>query len=209
MSLKMSHLRQNEVANLIKGAGFLQADFDFNPTSESIFAIVYKPIPDYTFTVLQDQKCVYSPGADGKLRSTVSATDWTQTKTAAKNWLIYLKKNVKVMNVWKGISNIDSLKIQGSEDAHFLTEEISLLNEKVDIILEGLLQFANDIDRIKSDLEYLKFSSEKVSRKDWGLMFMGSFFGWITDKVIPAEHVDKIFHSIKETFMYGNNLLSK
>jgi hypothetical protein len=95
-----------------------------------------------------------------------------------------------------------------NSDDQFEENDKQWINEKLDIILEGLKEFATDLKRIEDDLTYMAYKSNGVSKKDWYTMFMGTFFGWMTSAVIPPEKAHEAWETVQQTFLDGGRLLS-
>jgi len=111
-----------------------------------------------------------------------------------KDWLISLKENLQIVDPWNEIGSFENenINIGNNKEEYFSEADIDFIDEKLEVILEALKEFATDFERIKDDLEYLKSPGDKISKKDWGLMVMGNVMGWAMSNSIPPNSLHQV-----------------
>ena len=200
MSLLMTPIRQKEIADAIKKSGFKLSDFDCTIISDMKFEVSYKQQPQYRYVTAPNPSYIYiSPSAQGNLASTTLwASSFQGNIALLDNWLANLKANLAIGDPWAEIETADNEKIKiGDGSQEPLNEnERNFIDEKLDIILEALKEFATDFERIKSDLEYLKYAGGNVSKKDWGIMVMGNVMGWAMSNAIHKDALHDVWNII-------------
>lgn len=209
MAVIMSPVKQRDIALTIYNAQFQKNDFEFDFRSNVDFTITFVNEPSYYFKTDKDSWYSYSPGREGSMKeSSAKFTPWASMLEAIKSWLLYLRENVEIGDPWQiGDFQSEGIHIGKASQDKFSVADIDFIEQKLDVILEALKEFAQDFAKIKDDLEYLKGASEKVSKKDWGLMVMGNVMGWAMGNAIPKDSVSQVWHIILQNL--GNqNLIS-
>jgi hypothetical protein len=218
MELNMTTIRKKQIADAIKSRNFALNDFDFEPMSSSNFNLIYKRDRNYKlltdelgnveFWPAQNGEVYYQNRKQDGIYEVYNDMPWSDRIDYINIWLSALNENLSINDPWAEIENIENEKINIGNNGHeqLSEEEHDFVNEKLDIILEALKEFATDFERIKNDLEYLRKSGNKVSKKDWGLMVMGSVMGWGIDKAVPAESLHDVWNIILQN-LGGQNLI--
>jgi hypothetical protein len=205
----MSDVRQKQISHAIIEGGFQIVEFEFIATGQSEFSLSFKADPEFNFNssvVTARFICEYSPASDGRLNTTVFPGTWTKVVDAVKSWLVYLRQNLDAGNPWKELINIqeEKLDIDDNDESLFTEDQLYFIDKKIDIIFEAIKDFAINFEEIKNDLEYLKFEARKTSKKSWGLMVKGNFFGWFLNNYVPRESTSQIWHTIVQTLRDQN-----
>ena len=207
MALVMSRIRKKAIADLILEEKFRLADFGMQPDGESAFRINYKPLPDYYFSCDKDGLVFFCPGPDGTLKRSIKALSWNNKMDLVEEWAVSLRRNVDAGDPWTHEEqNFQHINVESQ--SNFNEEDRNWVDEKLDIILEALKDFSTDLNRMKEDLAYLSGKSSSTSKKDWYMMFMGTFMGWMTNAVIPADKTHEAWEIIQQTFSEGSKLLT-
>jgi hypothetical protein len=199
--------RKKQIADKIINAGFGIDSFELCPLGQDAFEVYYKPNREYFFSIGADKKYRYSPASDGRLTTEGQNTNWAFGLKQMDGWIKYLKRNVNIVNPWDTIQIDDNSRLFSGEAGNFTPEEQTIIEMKLDIILEKLEQYDGDHERIKADLEYLKFAGKNASQKDFGLMLSGTFLGWWLTAAIPPESAPAILSEITNTIYSGMGLL--
>jgi len=207
----MTPFRKQKIGQAIRQAGYNPGDFKLNILTDDRFELIYKNLENYKFILAPNPSHIYmSPGSKGE---TAEAILWGYTfednLTLMKNWITNLHINITADDPWSEVENIQQEKIKIGDDSQTpLTEdERNFIDEKLDIILEALKEFATDFDRIKSDLEYLKYAGGSVSKKDLGMMVMGNVMGWAMSNAIHKDALHDVWNIIVQN-LGSQNLIA-
>lgn len=214
MDAKMSRVRRKQVADIILEKELSIEDFAFSVLGESSFELGLKNNGESRFKAMEagqkDKYLVtYTPGLYGRLSGRTITDSWHDTLKFVAYWIDAVKADEEAGDPWGfgESSGNEQIHIGNDNETRFSKEDVNFIEEKLDIVLEALKEFANDMSRIKEDLEYLKSSGSRVSKKDWGLMVMGNVMGWAMSNAIPKESVGDVWKIIVDN-LENQNLIS-
>lgn len=199
-------VRSRQVADKIVENGFQKSEFTFTPTHEARFKLVFKPNEHFQIDFNEKGHSFARPGPNGNMSFTREFKTWENVLDLLSEWLKILKENIEIGNPWEENNTSYQNIFTENVEEKMSRFESDFVNEKLDIILEALSTMDISINEIKEDLDYLKNSSNKVSKKDWQIMFHGSFFGWMLSNAIPSDSSKKIWEMIMNEFNSGKLL---
>lgn len=199
----MLPIKQKQVVDKIKAAGFKPNDFIFEPKSNEEFSLTYKPIPVFVYQRMAKPNTGnfgYSPASNGNLRAAFRFTGFGSLMDNIDKWFDAIKENIEIGNPWEDIENtMDSMNFDSYEEMFSATEQ-----EKIAETLDNMLSYFKtleiDVSKIKDDVEHLKEMSSKISKKDWILLFLGNITGFIFTGLITTEHTSLVWEYVKNLF---------
>jgi len=188
--------RQNQIVEKLKDLGFSSVDFSFTPTGPDHFELYYKLQEPYFFALTKEGKYKYAPASDGRISTEGQYTNWAQGLKRMEDWLRILKRNIEVGNPWELVQKDAGSGIINDSEEPFSGREQEELSQKLDRILAILEQHGVALEHVQEDIEYLKTSGKRISKKDMGLMIGGNILGWILTSAIPPAAVPAIINEI-------------
>lgn len=194
----MLAVRQKKIADKIIQNGFNLNDFDFKPISNDEFNIFYKL--NRTFCLIQSGKQkqgvfetnVYTitPFLNGELRLNFTFEGFDKLVERYETWLRALRENVDIGNPWERFSSFEWLNTTHGFDnfEELFTEEDQVqTHAKLDLILNEVKKLGIENQKIVDDVAYLKEATNRVSKKDWILMFSGVLLSWGLSSISPND----------------------
>lgn len=179
--------QEKELAGIIEKSVFKKTDFEVSNKKINIYkseeykAIVYKG-SNYYFNIYEgnyagDYNIAFSP-SDVDLERIKEGIDWDELIYQFTDWLIYLKEELEVGDIWTSVSVNEKLFEIGKEsDEKFTEEEIKLLETSIEEVKEKVEANPNIPPEKKSLLlesfEYLKKVARKVTKLDWTNIAVG------------------------------------
>lgn len=199
----MLPIKQKQVVDKIRAAGFKPNDFVFEPKSNEEFSLIYKAIPVFVYQRMAKPNTGnfgYSPASNGNLRAAFRFTGFGSLMDNIDKWFDAIKENIEIGNPWEYIENtMDSMNFDSYEEMFSATEQ-----EKIAETLDNMLSYFKtleiDVSKIKDDVEHLKEMSSKISKKDWILLFLGNITGFIFTGLITTEHTSLVWEYVKNLF---------
>src|SRR5258705_7801538 len=164
--LIMKNIKQKQVVDVIKKNNFFnKKDFDFTPSDNNNFEIIYRPIPEYRFSINGDTyKGV--PGSGGNPVFKIRFNGWENGLRGMEVWLNYVQQNIVVGNPWA--EEEETIKDFFAENNSEATQELlsredqKVFAEKIDLLLDRLKGIDVDVTKISVDMEDLKRKSSEI-----------------------------------------------
>lgn len=211
----MLPIKQKQVVDKIKAAGFKSNDFVFEPKSNEEFHLTYKAIPVFAFQRMAKPNAdnfEYSPASNGNLRVAFKFSSFDNLIVNLDKWFLAIKENIEIGNPWEDTEDIkntmDSMGFNSYEEM-FTTTEQEKIAETLDNMLTYFETLKIDVSEIKDDVEHLKEMSSKISKKDWIMLFLGNITGMIFSGLITSESTSLVWEYVKTLFSgFNPKLLS-
>lgn len=207
----MLAIRQREITDSIIKNGFSLDDFEFKPISNDEFSIYYKP--NKIFSLRQSAKKtqgikkmnVYTmiPFVKGVYKETFDFEGFDVLKEKLEIWLNALRENVEIGNPWDIFGNNTEFSQDINFDSYeevFTEEEEKVIHLKLDLLLGKIKKLELETSSISEDINHLKEMTNKISKKDWILLFVGMMSSWGLQTLAPSEVLDSIVGWTKELF---------
>lgn len=199
----MLPIKQKQVVDKIRAAGFKPNDFVFEPKSNEEFSLIYKAIPVFVYQRMAKPNTGnfgYSPASNGNLRAAFRFTGFGSLMDNIDKWFDAIKENIEIGNPWEDIENtMDSMNFDSYEEMFSATEQVKIA-DTLDNMLSYFKTLEIDVSKIKDDVEHLKEMSSKISKKDWILLFLGNITGFIFTGLITTEHTSLVWVYVKNLF---------
>lgn len=202
----MLPVKQKQVVDKIKAAGFKPNDFVFEPKSNEEFSLTYKTIPVFVYQRMAKPNTGnfgYSPASNGNFRAMFRFSGFGSLIENIDKWFNAIKENIEIGNPWEDIEDIkdtmDSMGFDSYEEMFTATEQEKIA-EKLNNLLSYFQILKIDVSKIKDDVEHLKEMSSKISKKDWILLFLGNITGFIFTGLITTEHTSLVWEYVKNLF---------
>ncbi len=179
-------------------------------SQKSAFLIISKlvHIPSgyfFEFDFLKDEHyCRYSPAEDMAIKSKYPVS-WELQYTNVKQWLSCLKIEIWLPDYWEQIFNDNKdLNIFVSDNIS-IKDEVTVFNpEEQKYISQQLIEINEHLNKIytlnkdqseyiKNSLVYLVDASNRVTRKDWKLIFIGKLVDIISQIALPSNIAKEYF----------------
>jgi len=150
------------------------------------------------------RRVVYSPGKSLFKEDYHGRLDiWQSYEEAFKQWITNLKRESNAEFLWEKINDI-SMKIRKDiTDEEFTPSEKEIIFQKFERIKSEIKDagFKNDeYIKIENQLDHLLELTEKLSKRDWLGILIGSFASLILTLTLTPENVNTIWNIIKFHF---------
>lgn len=208
----MLAVRQKKITEKIIQNGFNLNDFDFKPISNDEFSIYFRP--NNTFFMRQTGKKsmklkqinVYTmrPYVNGEIKFEFDFDTFDNLIQRFEIWLSALRENVDIGNPWDIFKSSDWFSAQNEFDNYeelFTHDDQLKTHLKLDLLLDRVQQLGIDDKNIVNDIAYLKEATNRLSKKDWFLLFSGVFLSWGLSAIMSKENVQTLIE-------YAGNLIS-
>lgn len=215
MSFKLLRTQQNEVLESIKWAGLNPNEFEWEEISSQnmnkIISKIKHKYDDYYFIfdyLNERDYAIYSPGKNIRIQRNYPG-NWYEQTLYVKKWLIELKKVIEAPNLWdeiekykptfslQSIERLDNKKINKEEVVN-ISNALKSLENKIESEFQELK--AEDINFIKSELQYLSEAGKRLGRKDWILLSIGQIVGIVWTLGLNPVQATLLWESVQELF---------
>jgi hypothetical protein len=162
-------------------------------------ALVHRPT-GYSFEFGVDKNgslwAFFQPGPDGS-RKGEHAGNWDWVSSYARQWIERVREEHNAPDLWAAVADQRELITEtGVENTPFTSAEQGRIAEQLTEVMEYLRATsdleAGRLERIETELRYLKDASRRLPRLDWRNVLLGSFLSLAIDAVIPPglmQHV--------------------
>jgi hypothetical protein len=194
MAVIMKNSTKKKIADEITKAGLQIKDFEFTPTNEMFFTLVYKPEPDYSYNATIE-KILYSPGSGIQKRVKTRYQTWENAMTQLQKWLLNLKTELEISDPWEEIkklrNDINQIHFNSSQEI-FTDSERASMESKIDFLLIEVKKLSLPSAQIISDIAHLKEMTNKISKKDFMLLALGTIAQWVIGNIITPEQSNSV-----------------
>ena len=207
--IKMLPVKQKQIVDKLKIAGYNYKDFSFNAIDNESFILTYKPNEFYNITI-KDKRHRIRPALGGEIETTGESANWKTTMLRLEYWLNALKENIDVGNPWEEIENAKEQMHEMNYESYeeiFDKEDQNKIELKLDLLLDKINSLNIDTTIIKEDIAHLNKMSAKVSKKDWVLLLIGTVSSWVFSNVLSPEQTQTIWEAVKGLFSGLKNKL--
>jgi hypothetical protein len=136
-----------------------------------------------------------------------SRCDWDQFLEQITYWAREVRYELDTPDFWAELKNsarvLAELDDELADNRPFTQGERTQIAQGLDEVKEHVSATYHPAPEqmavIERGVEELKEATERVNRKDWGLMFQGIILGWVVDAFVPPEAV----HGILMVLLYG------
>ena len=153
--------------------------------------------------------CKFSPGHQHEFNYANGLT-WDYLMSVVRTWLRNLKREISVLDPWAEFEILSSTPTAmnlGNPEAHFTSDEIKIVHAQLDSLEAEMerLQLGSSVERqaIRKAFEDLKTAAERIGKKDWRLVFVGTMASMVLEKVVSSGTmrslwtlIDSAFHKI-------------
>jgi hypothetical protein len=207
----------NEVMSELLATGHEPSDFSWElcssrHTSDALVSkLVHVPTGHYfVFDVQQqDHWCECSPGMSVRIESRLTET-WSRQLTAVMLWLMVLRGEISAPDLWasigKGMHLAEVRESTPEADSPFSAEE----RERIGVTMRQLREAIQasiaptqaELQAIDGSITYLIAASDRVGRKDWGIILVGSIVGLILSHAISSDRAQILFRLVINAFWW-------
>ncbi|MDR2890128.1 MAG: hypothetical protein LBV18_00730 [Alistipes sp.] len=117
--------------------------------------------------------------------------------TRFDKWAGYLREEIGAVDLWSAIKDESSLNKQNFDStSQFTPQQILQIQSGIDEIkikLAALPEIRDNIEIIHRELDSLKDSADKFSRKDWRNLFIGSLMSLLFQNIIPPNIAQTVY----------------
>ena len=143
--------------------------------------------------------CSFSPGKQF-ITEHKRTSSFTSQLTVFKDWVKYLSREVKSPNLWAEIANNSALletNLDGDSNKKFTKTEKKVIADGIEEIKQYLLTTQKlDLTLIESPLKYLVESSDRLGRKDWKNILIGTIISIIIQGGVAGYAAQEILHFV-------------
>lgn len=151
----------------------------------------------------EKQYAIYSPGDE------VAATeqfpgDWKNQLHYCRLWLSYVKRETEAPDLWTALAQ--SADVIADVTSPLISRDLFTTDEQshIRVVLNDVAAYirsSHDVTQqrlasIESQLEYLADSASRSSRRDWGLMLLGTVVNIVTSAALPPDRAQAILQLI-------------
>lgn len=208
MNLKLLNWQKNEIAIIIKKSGLIFSDFSIeerrNGDQILIDCVFYKRGPiqyGFAFDKTSDSwYLIMTPGKESQASSS-NVRDWESVKSYFRNWIAYLKREIDAPNLWDEFTKSSFENSMGNQiynsNQQFTQNEQNIIATHIDSVIIQLKGYdsltSEQLDRIESELTYLKEQLKNQTKKAWMYELRGVMFTLLVERVIDSEIAREIF----------------
>jgi len=214
MSQLLLKTQKNEIFEVLKVHELGHTEFiwskeksDYNEYEVSV--LTHNPTEyffKFDFNTNQNHCCKYSP-ADGKRRSTVFTGNWYDQTEHVHIWAVCLEEELDAPDLWdlaKSTKDLVKHDFEEDDNSKFSNEEIDKINGKLDELSDYIVKTSNlnteQLSFLNSRIDYLKSSAERVTKKDWKIIFIGVLFNLIVGLGLSAAKANDIMSIATQLF---------
>lgn len=136
----------------------------------------------FLFDILRERHyAIRSPGKDIG-QDEIYTKDWQNQLIGVRQWLSILKKEIESPDLWSvAVDQVKAMEmdLRNRRDAEYFTsEEVAFINVQFDEIKLYVSSSGLDQERlqyISEQIDYLRESCSRQTRKDWLFLFIGIF----------------------------------
>ncbi len=201
--------RQKEITNVIKEKGFKPKEFEFTPDTNSFFTLAWKGSAFYFTTSSDGYKM--SPGLKSKIVEVANVGGWEANLHQMGHWLDCVLKEKESGDPWKDddefqfYQEIDGEYTDG--DTNFTPSEMENITFCLAEIKQHLLSNSTlneqQLNTIKDDIKRLEANGNKISVKDWYLLFGGLLLSWVAGGILTPDQPKILFDKLMESVASG------
>ena len=130
---------------------------------------------------------------------------WEYHLAMMREWLRNLKREIEVVDPWAGFDTLGSAVPNFARpDAPFAAEEIKIVHSQLDSIAAEIerLQIGSVAERevVKKSLDDLKRAAERVGKKDWYLIFLGTMASHALEKIVTPDTLRSVSALVGNAF---------
>ena len=146
----------------------------------------------------------FSPGQQSEF-TYGTGLSWEYHLAMMREWLRNLKREIAVVDPWVELDGLGSAVPNFARpDAPFAAEEIKVVHSQLDSIAAEIerLQIGSVAERevVKESLDDLKRAAERVGKKDWYLIFLGTMASHALEKVVAPDTLRSIWALVGNGF---------
>lgn len=150
-------------------------------SSESFFSVYIntKTGPSNAFN------CFYSPGL-AMANDTRYATNWDSTFALFQQWLGYVQRETSQPDLWEALAQSHLPGTLPEDNRPFIDPERQAIKERLGQIRDYAYRVLPSLSeqpelgrRLEAKIDYLTESSERMGRKDWYNIFIGTIVSYI------------------------------
>lgn len=217
-----------EVFNLIEKFGLDPSKFKWTYKKEKNSSLKKERItyndPIYYLSIrLENNRtsCDFSPGLFNvnekkNFNHDYMKLPWAGILECIKKWLISLKRELEVPDIWDKIGNFHldyESKTKGQiPNKKFSKDEIEKTSQSLENIRAYLIQLKGEsqehLNLINEKIDYLIEASKRMGRKDWIHVCIGAFTSLMTGLALSPEKSKEIWSLLREGISFVVRLLT-
>jgi hypothetical protein len=124
-------------------------------------------------------------------------------------WAQNLKNEIDIGDPWEEIqklkNDINQIHFDSYEEM-FTDSECGSIGSKLELFYKEVEKLSITSSQIKSDIEHLKEMTNKISKKDFMLLALGTIAQWVLGNIITPKHVNSVLF-LFQTILLGAFLL--
>lgn len=205
----MLRSRQKEITDLIKSKGLKLKEFEFQPETNDYFKLKFKNTDLYFRT--DKDGFVMRPGPNKSISHSANAGGWIPNLPVLGVWLDTIVTEIEIGDPW--IENDFEHQVYEDINHEYHNGEKFFSSVELGRISMGLSEIKNlvlehtglselHINQVQADIRRLEENSNKISSKDWSLLFIGIMFSWVASGIIDPEF-PKLWFSKFLSFVAG------
>lgn len=212
--MKLLLVQKNELFRSIQQHGFTPENFRFSETVNDRNGYdktdIYYKDSEFSFTI--SHAVGYrpivnlSPTLTG-YRDTHNCENWEDITTLFGEWLFALYQEVNQEDLWKRMYEQKATfqDFTMEDEGKFSTSEIKLVNQKLDEIKIEVSKIGLSVQQLKvieQKIDVMASTMDKVTKKDWIVMFIGLIVNALNEYAFTAEHTMAVIHLIKSKLIF-------
>jgi hypothetical protein len=134
---------------------------------------------------------------DGDMRGPRTAT-WDEVPSVLAEWIEAVEEYASLPDLWAQLGSASAAQLGSGDDenAPFTEDERSAILQQLDEIRHYARQTldltAEQTKQLEGKLLYLQEATERMGRKDWRTIAIGTMVTLVTEAVLPATEVQHI-----------------
>jgi hypothetical protein len=211
--------QKNSVFETITISGFNPSDFRWDTITrgsdrrrEDFPVLRYRNSPYYY--EFESSGGEHSPGSSQFLEAFLSPT-WDLRLESIRRWLTYLEREVNQPDYW---ANIQRNVARGMSIGPLISNEpfSAVEKEKIKsglerlpiVLIEREIVAPNDLEYLEEQMNYMIAASDRMGKKDWGLLFLGTIISMAQTLALEPNKASSLWQIAKELFFTVLKLLT-
>ncbi len=214
MSYEVLKAQRNEIFEIVK-------NHDLNPTNFSWERTASRFIPNTEISILNHLEtafyykfdnrrgshyAIYSPAKD-KAQTANNLGSWENQLIHVNIWAESLKKEINAPDLWelaKENKNLVEHDFETEDDSKFSDKESELIKDKLNELSDYIVKTRNlnteQITFLNNRFSYLEEAVERVTKKDWKIIFIGVLFNIIVGLSLEVGSANEIMIFVNRLF---------
>lgn len=209
MDFELLLSQRNDLFRLIQDQKLSPADFELRSVhsdeSDNFVPVVTHTATQFHFSIElnthynRDRSRFlvhFSPGEEMHLQSEY-AEDWHMVTSAFSCWLVYVKRETELPDLWNGLQDSQLLQEQPSDNLAFSPEERMKVREALNDLKAHVLTTYEMTAAQRKIIEFrfddMEEAASRMGRKDWFNLVIGNLMGVASTLVLSGDDTKDLF----------------